>query len=440
MLLQPTEVSRTLAGLPALFSYTHRPVRSGAHGPAGSRVGNQIPQNSSVWVSLKMGSRPPTTRNGPRRPRGLGDAAAHPPGGGGGPPGRPRAAYPIPQVAYPTPRAAYPTPRPPVPDPQPAYPTPQPTYPIPPAPIGTPPSRPTPYRRRRFPELSSPPGLATICFGQSPARGQTRLQGRTHPPPPFLPPQTKAHEAHKVPRPGNPPLPNYTDTGRPASPKPTLHTATGPPRPAAPARKYRARGPRAPHGSAPSGGVGEPSRRLPPPSPADLPYTPPGAAAPSRPTLHPRPPTKHHPPAPASPSRLTLYPPPPRPAQRTAGPSPDSLPYTPPPTPNSRPLPGSLPYTRPPPSNSHPAPANLPYTRPAPSTQRTWAPPRPLRGPPPADLPYSPPPTHTTTPASPNSPAPQPTYPIPAPAEARQRRPHQRVPDSPNHTSPKSSP
>ena len=113
MLLQPTEVSRTLAGLPALFSYTHRPVRSGAHGPAGSRVGNQIPQNSSVWVSLKMGSRPPTTRNGPRRPRGLGDAAAHPPGGGGGPPGRPRAAYPIPQVAYPTPRAAYPTPRPP---------------------------------------------------------------------------------------------------------------------------------------------------------------------------------------------------------------------------------------------------------------------------------------------------------------------------------------
>jgi hypothetical protein len=145
LLLQPTEVSRTLAGLPALFSYTHRPVRSGAHGPAGSRVGNQIPQNSSVWVSLKMGSRPPTTRNGPRRPRGLGDAAAHPPGGGGGPPGRPRAAYPIPQVAYPTPRAAYPTPRPPnaaAPGGLPYTPRPerrlQPAYPIPPTRPGPP--------------------------------------------------------------------------------------------------------------------------------------------------------------------------------------------------------------------------------------------------------------------------------------------------------------
>jgi hypothetical protein len=38
-------------------SYTHRPGRSGAHEPAGSGVDFRIPQNSFVWVSLKMGSR-----------------------------------------------------------------------------------------------------------------------------------------------------------------------------------------------------------------------------------------------------------------------------------------------------------------------------------------------------------------------------------------------
>jgi hypothetical protein len=212
LLLQPTEVSRTLAGLPALFSYTHRPVRSGAHGPAGSRVGNQIPQNSSVWVSLKMGSRPPTTRNGPRRPRGLGDAAAHPPGGGGGPPGRPRAAHPIPQVAYPTPRAAYPTPRPPnaaapggLPDTSPRTPAPNPPTLYP--------SRLTLYPPPRTAPL--PAGLPYTVGGAS----------RNSPPPPgWLPSasvshplgakpdskggpillhlsyhhKSKAHEAHKV--------------------------------------------------------------------------------------------------------------------------------------------------------------------------------------------------------------------------------------------------
>jgi hypothetical protein len=40
-----------------LFSYTHRPGRSGPHGPAGSGVDFPIPQNSFVWVLLKMGSR-----------------------------------------------------------------------------------------------------------------------------------------------------------------------------------------------------------------------------------------------------------------------------------------------------------------------------------------------------------------------------------------------
>jgi hypothetical protein len=54
-----------LAALAAPFSYTHRPGRSGSHGPAGSGVDFPIPQNSFVWVSLKMGSR---ARDHERRP------------------------------------------------------------------------------------------------------------------------------------------------------------------------------------------------------------------------------------------------------------------------------------------------------------------------------------------------------------------------------------
>ena len=46
----------------ALFSYTHRPVCSAAHGPAGLWAENPIPQNSFVWVLLKMGSRPQTAK------------------------------------------------------------------------------------------------------------------------------------------------------------------------------------------------------------------------------------------------------------------------------------------------------------------------------------------------------------------------------------------
>jgi len=45
------------AGVFFPFSYTHRPGRSGLHGPAGSGVDFPIPQNSFVWVLLKMGSR-----------------------------------------------------------------------------------------------------------------------------------------------------------------------------------------------------------------------------------------------------------------------------------------------------------------------------------------------------------------------------------------------
>jgi hypothetical protein len=43
----------------ALSSYTHRPGRSAAHGPAGFWASFSIPQNSFVWVSLKIVSRSP---------------------------------------------------------------------------------------------------------------------------------------------------------------------------------------------------------------------------------------------------------------------------------------------------------------------------------------------------------------------------------------------
>jgi hypothetical protein len=150
------------------FSYTHRPGRSGSHGPAGSWVDFPIPQNSFVWVLQKIGSRAPTH----------GDGAGGPPGPGEAPVGtrRPcsaalgagrasRAAYPTPPdrptlhraprapalhlprrlpYTYPAPRSrvAYPAPpkaptlRLPTDLPYTALPgrppcTPQPTYPIP---------------------------------------------------------------------------------------------------------------------------------------------------------------------------------------------------------------------------------------------------------------------------------------------------------------------
>jgi len=161
-------VPRPAAALPAPFSYTHRPGRSGRHGPAGSWVDFPIPQNSFVWVLQKIGSRAPTH----------GDGAGGPPGPGEAPVGtrRPcsaalgagrasRAAYPTPPdrptlhraprapalhlprrlpYTYPAPRSrvAYPAPpkaptlRLPTDLPYTALPgrppcTPQPTYPIP---------------------------------------------------------------------------------------------------------------------------------------------------------------------------------------------------------------------------------------------------------------------------------------------------------------------
>jgi hypothetical protein len=126
------------AALPAPFSYTHRPGRSGPHGPAGSGVDFPIPQNSFVWVSLKMGSRARNHAERPRAPPRPCPAARHPEqacraslGPRGSAPGSlpytptrlpytSQPAYPIPRLAYPTPPSrralhlapqdAYPTP------------------------------------------------------------------------------------------------------------------------------------------------------------------------------------------------------------------------------------------------------------------------------------------------------------------------------------------
>jgi len=150
------------AALPAPFSYTHRPGRSGLHGPAGSGVDFPIPQNSFVWVALKMGSRarsrtgPPST---PPRPcpaahcpeqagrASLGRRGSAPGGLPYTPTGLPYTPRHLPYTSRPAypgpgppkrrtrlPRPAYPTPpRPRTLDPpRTAYPIPQPAYPRPP--------------------------------------------------------------------------------------------------------------------------------------------------------------------------------------------------------------------------------------------------------------------------------------------------------------------
>lgn len=66
------------AASPSLFSYTHRPERSGPHGSAGSWVDFRIPQNSFVCVLQKMGSRarshPECPGRAPQRPQARGEA------------------------------------------------------------------------------------------------------------------------------------------------------------------------------------------------------------------------------------------------------------------------------------------------------------------------------------------------------------------------------
>jgi hypothetical protein len=114
-------VPRPAAALPAPFSYTHRPGRSGRHGPAGSWVDLPIPQNSSVWVLLKnrLASSHTRRRRG-RSPRAWESARAHAAavqrrhGRWASLPTRlpyTPTSLPYTQVAYPTPRPAYPTPR-----------------------------------------------------------------------------------------------------------------------------------------------------------------------------------------------------------------------------------------------------------------------------------------------------------------------------------------
>ena len=77
--LNQTTAHPLQAALPAPFSYTHRPVCSVAHEPAGSWVENATPQNSiymappkdglaSMQKSKDLPSRPPFRRAAPGRP------------------------------------------------------------------------------------------------------------------------------------------------------------------------------------------------------------------------------------------------------------------------------------------------------------------------------------------------------------------------------------
>ena len=118
-----------VAALPAPFSYTHRPGRSGRHGPAGWGVDFPIPQNSFGCVLQEMGSRVcrrVVSRQGPRGECGM-------------PAGQARAVYPVPPTLYrpPKPSTLY---RPPKPStlyrpPRTALPEPpsQAVYPVPPS-------------------------------------------------------------------------------------------------------------------------------------------------------------------------------------------------------------------------------------------------------------------------------------------------------------------
>jgi hypothetical protein len=149
------------AAMPSLFSYTHRPARRGPRGPAGSWVDFPIPQNSSVLVLLKMGSRARNRADGP-----------------GGPPeplhmcrGAPRAAYPVPPrpptLCRPRPHALHLPPS--------SHPPSQPAYPIPPR-------SPTLYR----PPSSHPPSQTTYPIPPDRLPYTARLP-RTRPPrPPTL--------------------------------------------------------------------------------------------------------------------------------------------------------------------------------------------------------------------------------------------------------------
>jgi hypothetical protein len=211
-------VPRPAAALPAPFSYTHRPGRSGRHGPAGSWVDLPIPQHSFVCVLLKIGSRAPTH----------GDGAGGPPGPGKAPVGTRRpcsaalGAGRAPRAAYPTPRSqgTYPTPpdRPTLHLPytaRPAYPTPrsQPTNPIPP-------DRPT---------LHLPSGLPyTALPSRPPSTSQPTYPTPLQPTYPHLPtdlPYT-SRSAYPAP-PDRPTLHRPTDlpctlTSRPTYPIPLL--------------------------------------------------------------------------------------------------------------------------------------------------------------------------------------------------------------------------
>jgi hypothetical protein len=203
-----TVAPRPAAALPAPFSYTHRPGCSGRHGPAGSWVDFPIPQNSFVWVLLKIGSRARATPNA---------AGGHP---AAWPSARghwgPQVAYPAPPTGLPyTPTSVpctYPAPHDrtrPAPGPrrrpQPTYPAPQPAYPAPPSrpPYTQGPRSPTPgpIQPTLHPQVTYPaPPSHLPCTPESPTlhpRSPTLRQKSqvAHP----APPSPRAPTLHHTP-------------------------------------------------------------------------------------------------------------------------------------------------------------------------------------------------------------------------------------------------
>ena len=147
-----------VAALPAPFSYTHRPGRSGRHGPAGWGVDFPIPQNSFGCVLQEKGSRAcgrAISCHGPRgecrMPEGGLPCTVYP-----GPPTQSR----LPWTAHPEPpsQAVYPGPPTKTRLPWTARPepTPQPVYPGPPAPRRPP---------TRLPCTAHPPASQAVYPG-----------------------------------------------------------------------------------------------------------------------------------------------------------------------------------------------------------------------------------------------------------------------------------
>ena len=167
-----------VAALPAPFSYTHRPGRSGRHGPAGWGVDFPIPQNSYGCVLQEMGSRVcrrVISRQGPRGECGM-------------PAGQARAVYPVPSALYRPPRTALPSRLPCTAHHQPVYPGPtsQPVCPVPP----TQPVYPVPPTKGRLPCTAHPGRLPCTDLPEPPSQAVYPVPPTTDPSTLDRPPRT----------------------------------------------------------------------------------------------------------------------------------------------------------------------------------------------------------------------------------------------------------